>query len=117
MVISAHLLRLANFTEICGLYHVIEPILEKLGISYDEMLQVLGDSNNLQPVFKINFLAMPLQDAIDFAVYCAKVQVEMDRILPGTPACGGPIDIMTLEMSPNPTIQSYPGKVIHHPEQ
>ena len=58
---------------------------------------------------------MPIQDAMDLAYLFAKVQVEMDRFLPGTAACGGPIDIMVLQVAPEPNILSYPGKRIHYP--
>lgn len=68
-------------------------------------------------VHKINFWTMPVQDAMDFAAFCARVEVEMERFLPGNAVCGGPIDMMTLEMAPDPTIRSFPGKTLHHPEQ
>lgn len=69
----------------------------------------------LRPIDKLSFWAMPLQDAIDMAVFIATVQVEMDRFLPGTPACGGPIDVMVLRTAPEPGIVTYPGKELHHP--
>lgn len=68
----------------------------------------------LRPRDKIVFSTMPLQDAIDFAVFLAEVQVQMDRFLPGLPRCGGPIDVMALVMVPRDII-SYPGKTLHHP--
>jgi hypothetical protein len=69
----------------------------------------------LRPVDRINFAAMPTQDAVEMAVFLCEVQIQMDRFLPGTPACGGPIDVMVLVMAPNPDILSYPGKMLHHP--
>jgi hypothetical protein len=67
------------------------------------------------PINKINFWAMPIQDAIDLAVFLAQVQIQMERFLPGLPTCGGPIDVMVMEMTPEPKIRSFPGKQIHHP--
>lgn len=69
----------------------------------------------LRPIDKLNLWAMPVQDAIDMAVFLATVQVEMDRFLPGTPACGGPIDVVVLQMAPRAGIVTYPGKRPHHP--
>jgi hypothetical protein len=66
-------------------------------------------------VTRINFIPMPVQDAIDFAVFCAKAQVDLERFMPGTPMCGGPIDVMTLETAPDVRIHSFPGKTLHHP--
>jgi hypothetical protein len=63
----------------------------------------------------VNLETMPLQDAIDFAVFLADVQIEMDRFLPGSPACGGPIDVRVLRMVPTPEIIAFPGKALHHP--
>ena len=67
------------------------------------------------PINKINFWAMPIQDAIELAVFLAQVQIQMERFLPGPPTCGGPIDVMVMEMSPEPRIRSFPGKQLHHP--
>ena len=69
----------------------------------------------LRPVDKLSLWSMPIQDAVELAVFLAKVQVEMDRFLPGTPACGGPIDVMVLRMVPNRDILIFPGKTLHHP--
>ncbi len=67
------------------------------------------------PIRQINFWTMPLQDAMDFASFAATVQVELERFRPGIPACGGPIDIMVLEMAPTPRVRHFPGKTLHHP--
>jgi hypothetical protein len=67
------------------------------------------------PIKQINFWTMPIQDAMDFATFCATVQVEMERFLPGLAACGGPIDLVIVETSPNRRIRQFPGKVLHHP--
>jgi len=45
----------------------------------------------------------------------ADAQCQMDRFLPGAPACGGPIDLMVLHTVPEPHIEMYPGKLLHHP--
>lgn len=70
----------------------------------------------MSTIDQVNFETMPLQDAIDFAVFLAGVQIEMDRFLPGSPFCGGPIDVMVLRMVPTPEILTFPGKALHHPE-
>lgn len=69
----------------------------------------------LRPITKLNLWAIPIQDAIDLAVFLATVQEEMERFLPGSPVCGGPIDVMVLKMAPAPEIVSFPGKRLHHP--
>ncbi len=69
----------------------------------------------LRPLEKMNFDTMPIQDAVDFAVFLATVQIEMDRFLPGPPACGGPVDVMVMHTSPDPGIRFFPGKELHHP--
>lgn len=77
--------------------------------------QALQSTAHLAAKNRINFWTMPVQDAIDFAVFAAQVQVEMDRFLPGFGSCGGPIDVMTLEMSPKPKIRELLGKSLRHP--
>jgi hypothetical protein len=85
------------------------------GAKPEEMSKGIGAGQLHSPVRRINFAPMPIQDAIDFAAFCAKAQVDMERFLPGIPACGGPIDIMTLETSPEVLIRSFPGKTLRHP--
>lgn len=51
----------------------------------------------------------------ELAVFLATVQIQMDRFLPGTPACGGPIDVLVLQTVPTRAIISFPGKKLHHP--
>jgi len=79
------------------------------------MGEAMRGLNVLRPLEKLNLLAMPVQDAIDLGVFLATVQVQMDRFLPGEPACGGPIDVMVLQMAPARKITSFPGKTLHHP--
>jgi hypothetical protein len=69
----------------------------------------------LGPIDQLNLQTMPLQDAIDLAVFLAEVQIEMDRFLPGSPVCGGPVDVMVLRMVPTPEILTFSGKALHHP--
>jgi hypothetical protein len=71
----------------------------------------------LKPIDRLNLWTMPTQDAVELAVFLAEVQEQMDRFLPGTPLCGGPIDVMILQMAPEPGIVSFPGKVLHHPRR
>lgn len=71
--------------------------------------------NFLSPIYKINFRAMPIQDAMDFAAFLVKVQIYMERFLPGAPKCGGPIDIAVVHGLPRYTVSWYPGKEIRHP--
>jgi hypothetical protein len=96
-------------------FEVFDGVRLALGISEDSMWDALKTMKALRPFDKLNLWAMPIQDAIDMAVFLATVQVEMDRFLPGTPACGGPIDVMVLQMAPQPGILSIPGKIVHHP--
>ena len=96
-------------------FEVVDGVCLELGVAKDAMWNALRSMKALRPIDKLNLWAMPVQDAIDMAVFLATVQVEMDRFLPGTPACGGPIDVMVLQMAPRPGIVAYPGKTVHHP--
>jgi hypothetical protein len=84
-------------------------------ISKEKGSETLANSKVLMPINRLNFYTMPTQDAIDLAVFLAEVQVQMDRFLPGTAVCGGPIDVMVLQMTPKPSIIEYLGKTLHHP--
>lgn len=86
-----------------------------LNLKVEDLVDVIGKLKALRPVDKLSLPAMPLQDAIDLAVFIASVQIQMDRFLPGHPVCGGPIDVMALRMTPEPEILAYPGKTLHHP--
>lgn len=98
-------------------YHieVIQGAFTELKITREQRLEAFKKMKVLRPIDKLNLWAIPVQDAIDLAVFLATVQVEMERFLPGTPACGGPIDVMTLQMAPEAGIVTYPGKIPHHP--
>ncbi|MBX3306491.1 MAG: hypothetical protein KF751_10630 [Nitrospira sp.] len=96
-------------------YSVLSATAKDLGIEIEVFAKSLQSLKVLRPIDKLNFYPMPIQDAMEFAVFLAKCQVEMERFLPGTPLCGGPIDVMVLQMAPEARIQSYPGKSIRHP--
>jgi hypothetical protein len=97
-------------------FSVLTGICKELGIEPDRLTEALTKLNVLRSIDKLNLWSMPIQDAIDMAVFLATVQVEMDRFLPGAPACGGPIDVMVLHMAPEPGILSFPGKTLGHPQ-
>jgi hypothetical protein len=94
---------------------VLSGIAAEVGIESDRLIRATHEVAVLRPIDKLNLSAMPTQDAIDLAVFLANVQEQMERFLPGSPACGGPIDVMVLQMAPEPGILSFPGKVLHHP--
>jgi len=109
------------YDEILGLLYgyepsVLEAIADHFVVEKEFIWEVAEHLRVLRPIEKLNLSAMPIQDAIELAVFLAKAQVQMDRFLPGTPACGGPIDVMVLRMAPEIGIVSYPGKVLHHPD-
>jgi hypothetical protein len=96
-------------------WSVMKGILSTLGLQEAQFVEALKAVRVLRPIDKINFWAMPTQEAMDLAVFLAVAQCEMDRFLPGTPACGQPIDVMVLQTTPHAAIHAYPGKVLHHP--
>lgn len=93
----------------------LSSICTSLGLGLEQWAEAFQRAKVLRPMDKLNLWSMPVQDAIDLAVFLTTVQVEMDRFLPGTPACGGAIDVMVLQMAPEPVIKTYPGKALHHP--
>jgi hypothetical protein len=109
-----------SYRDVYGLLYGYEPdimtqVCKLLDVDAARFHCALRNLRALQAIDKLNLHAMPAQDAIDLAVFLADVQVEMDRFLPGTPACGGPIDVMVLQLAPRPGIVAYPGKALHHP--
>ena len=84
-------------------------------------LEMEGDGMNrafnqlFSPVKKINFAPMPLQDAMDMAMFLAKVQIQMERFLPGNASCGGPIDIAVVHGLPKNEVKWFPGKELRYP--
>jgi hypothetical protein len=95
----------------------MEALQKELNVDPDTFEAAITATVTAAQVSKINFWTMPVQDAMDFAAFCARVEVEMERFLPGNAVCGGPIDLMTLEMAPDPTIRAFLGKTLHHPQQ
>jgi hypothetical protein len=111
-----------SYAEVYGLLYGYEPrvfssVIEGLGIEPERVQKALDNRKVLSPLHKMPLWSMPVQDAIDMAVFIAEVQVQMDRFLPGTPACGGPIDVLILQMAPQPGITALPGKSLHHPRR
>jgi hypothetical protein len=105
-----------TFSLLYGIHsEVLKGMSTELKLPPDSLWTAWREMKYPRPLDKLNLWAMPIQDAIDMAVFLAMVQVEMDRFLPGIPACGGPIDVMVLQMAPTPGITAYPGKVVHHP--
>ncbi len=92
-------------------------IAASLGVDHDKFIQAWRQSKTLSAIDKIKLAAMPAQDAMELAAFLANLQVQMDRFLPGEPASGGPIDLMVLQLFPQPTIVEFPGKTLHHPGQ
>jgi hypothetical protein len=109
-----------SFNEVYGLlygYHpeVLEGLANHLEIESEKIWTAAQTLKVLTPLQKLNLWTIPVQDAIDLAVFLANVQVEMDRFLPGEAACGGPIDVMVLQMAPERAILTLPGKILRHP--
>lgn len=109
-----------SYNEVFGLLYgyeasILGGIADQLAIEREKILEATKGLRVLRPVDKLSLWSMPIQDAIDLAVFLAKVQVEMDRFLPGQPACGGPIDVMVLRMVPERAILTFLGKTLHHP--
>ena len=69
----------------------------------------------IKPLDKINVAVMPVQDAINLAVFLVKTQIDMEKFQPGIANCGGPIDIAVIQGVPKFKVLWYPGKEIHHP--
>ncbi len=84
-------------------------------VGEEAIYQALQSSKVIRPIDKLALRVMPVQDAVDLAVFLATTQVQMERFLPGEPYCGGPIDVMVLKSSPKREILWLPGKKLHHP--
>lgn len=84
-------------------------------IGEDVIYQALQQLTALRPVDQLSLGVMPIQDAIELAVFLATTQVQMERFLPGNPRCGGPIDVVVLKTAPNKDILWFPGKQLRHP--
>ena len=64
---------------------------ERLQISVEEAWQWLG-----QFEYPIAFEGMPLQDAIDLAVYLVEMTIGRYRFAVGAPVCGGEVDVAVI---------------------
>lgn len=85
-------------------------------VGADAIYELLQKSKKVwRPIDKLSAGVMPIQDAIDLAVFLATCQVQMERFLPGEPYCGGPIDVMVLKTSPKHQVLWFPGKALQHP--
>src|SRR5262249_46463976 len=84
-------------------------------VGEEAVYKSLAGAKVLRPIDKINTRVMPVQDAIDLAVFLATTQVQMERFLPGEALCGGPIDVMVLKSAPRQEILWLPGKEVRHP--
>jgi hypothetical protein len=85
-------------------------------VGADAIYELLHTSQKvMRPVDRLSAAVMPIQDAVDLAVFIATCQVQMERFLPGEPVCGGPIDVMVLKTSPKYEVLWFPGKTLQHP--
>jgi len=94
-------------------------ISKEIAAAIDVPIDILRDKimeKVYPPIKKIDCGSMPLQDAIDFATFLVKVEIQMKRFLPGIPNCGGPIDIAVVHGFPRHEVKWLPGKIIKHPD-
>ena len=68
-----------------------QPLAEKYNITQDEAWQFLS-----QHQYHIVFDGMPLQDAIDLAVYLVQMTIGRYRFVVGAPLCGGQADVAVI---------------------
>jgi hypothetical protein len=94
---------------------VMRDLVRALTIDETKLTEALDTLKILRPIDKLSVDVMPIQDAIDLAVFLATAQVQLERFLPGEPLCGGPIDVMVLKAAPTRETLWLPGKVLKHP--
>ncbi len=70
---------------------VIGILTKRFQVSIDEIQELLG---GLQ--YPVLFDGMPLQDAIDYAVYLVNVAIGRFRFVVGAPLCGGEVDVAAI---------------------
>jgi hypothetical protein len=70
---------------------VVQEIAKRFSVSPDEAKKVLG-----QFEYPVYFDGMPLQDAIDYAVYLVNVVIGRYRFVAGAPLCGGEVDVAAI---------------------
>ena len=80
-----------SYNETFGLLYgyernILVCLMKELGIEDEKFSQAIQNLKILRPIEKLSLWSMPLQDAIEAAVFLATVQIQMDRFLPGTPA-------------------------------
>lgn len=68
-----------------------QSVAEKCGIAQEEAWQLLS-----QHEYPIVFEGMPLQDAIDLAIYLVQMTIGRYRFVAGAPLCGGPVDVAVI---------------------
>lgn len=95
-----------NFRSVSEVATALQVESEKMNRAFNELIR---------PINKINFSAMPIQDAMDMASFLTKVQIQMDRFLSGIGQCGGPIDIAVIKGLPKNEIKWFPGKELRYP--
>lgn len=114
---SVHLLGSYDdaFTLLYG-YNIpcVREIAVTLNVPDEEMAKIIHEKT-IPPIRRVNTAVMPLQDAIDFAAFLVKVQIQMQRFLPGIANCGGSIDIAVIRGLPRHEVIWLPGKEIKHP--
>jgi hypothetical protein len=85
---------------------VIEIISQRFGVSPQEVSELL-----LKLEYPVVFDGMPLQDAIDYAVYLVNVAIGRFRFVVGAPLCGGEIDVTVITPNAFTWIQRKSWKV------
>lgn len=68
--------------------HALQIISQRFGVPTEEIVELLGP---LQ--YAVPFAGIPLQDAIDYAVYLVNVVIGRFRFVVGAPLCGGEVDV------------------------
>lgn len=71
--------------------NLIDIVSQRFGVALEEAQSLLSETQ--YPVF---FNGMPLQDAIDYAVYLVNVVIGRFRFVVGAPLCGGEIDVAVI---------------------
>lgn len=71
------------------------PVLQQMGIPADQAGQIM---DHLTRNLAIPLIAppMPIQDAIDLAIFLADMTINFSRFSPGAPTVGGPIEVAAI---------------------
>jgi hypothetical protein len=70
---------------------VIQVLAERFQVPHDEAWRLLS-----QFEYPIAFEGMPLQDAIDLAIYLVRTTIGRYRFVIGAPVCGGEVDVAVI---------------------